>query len=146
MDLRIGVKILLKNEKGKFLLVKRSIERYATIAIRGSWDIVGGRIDPGTSLLENLKREVKEETGLEVISEPKPMYVQDIIYKDGVQNKYVVRISYLGQTKGEPILDKSECVDYKWLTLNELKENEDTDIYLKEIIDKGLVELMDNHS
>ncbi len=61
--LQVGVKVLLKNPEGKYLLVKRSPKAYPD-AICG-WELVGGRITPGIPLLENLKREVKEETGIQ---------------------------------------------------------------------------------
>ena len=83
--------------------------------------------------MENLKREVKEETGLEIISEPQLLDAQDIIL--GAE-RHVVRLTYTAQTKGEPILDTSENVEYKWLSIGELKAQEDLDVYVKEIVEK----------
>jgi 8-oxo-dGTP pyrophosphatase MutT (NUDIX family) len=134
MILQVGVKALLKNSEGKYLLLKRNMEKY--ISAKGIWDIVGGRIEPGTELLVNLKREVMEETGLEIISDPKLLYAQDIIR---APEKHVVRLTYLADTEGEVVLDTSENVEYKWLTPEEVKKQEDLDIYIKEIIDKGLI-------
>lgn len=133
MQLQVGVKIFLKNEEGKYLLVKRSAEKYK--GTNGSWDIVGGRIDPGSKLIENLRREVREETQLEIKSEPVLMYAQDILLED----KHVVRLTYVGEAEGELVLDVSENTEYKWMTLEEVKEQEDLDVYVKEIIEKGIV-------
>lgn len=135
IKLQVGVKIFLKNREGKFLLVRRNPEKYA--GANGSWDIVGGRINNGTKLLENLKREVKEETQLEIISEPKILYAQDIIPNG---ETHIVRLSYVGNTEGEPVLDSSENIQYKWLSIDEIKKQEDLDVYVKEIIDLGLIE------
>ncbi len=55
------MKILLKNKEGKYLLVRRNPKKYPEVGAK--WDIVGGRIEPGSSLIENLKREIKEEVG-----------------------------------------------------------------------------------
>ena len=55
--LQVGVKAFLKNKDGKYLLLQRSSLKYADT--KGAWDIVGGRIEPGTPLLDNLKREIK---------------------------------------------------------------------------------------
>ena len=132
MTLQVGVKIFLKNPEGKYLLIRRSPIKYP--GVKGEWDIVGGRINPGSSLLENLKREVKEETQLEIISVPRLIHAQDIIPN---QEKHIVRLSYVGETSGEPVLDTEENVEYKWLTFKELNEQENIDIYAKEIIDKG---------
>ena len=135
IKLQVGVKVFLKNKEGKFLLVRRNPEKYA--GANGNWDIVGGRITPGTKLIENLKREVEEETQLKIISEPKLLYAQDIIPNS---ERHIVRLSYVGNTEGEPVLDFSENIQYKWLSIDEIKKQEDLDVYVKEIIDLGLIE------
>jgi 8-oxo-dGTP pyrophosphatase MutT (NUDIX family) len=61
MELQVGVKILLENKEGKYLLLRKSPEKYPEMGSK--WEIVGGRIEPGQSLRENLKREVQEEIG-----------------------------------------------------------------------------------
>jgi ADP-ribose pyrophosphatase YjhB (NUDIX family) len=135
MILQVGVKIFLKNRDGKYLLMRRSPVKYP--GVKGEWDIPGGRINPGSLLIENLRREVKEETQLEIISEPRLIYAQDIIPNE---EKHVVRLSYIGETEGEPILDTSENVEYQWLSINEIKRHENVDIYAKKIIDSGALE------
>jgi len=134
ITLQVGVKAFLKNKDDKYLLLKRSTEKYKNT--KGVWDIVGGRIEPGSRLIENLKREVKEETQLEITSEPRLIFAQDIIPN---AEKHVVRLTYVADTEGEPILDMSENVEFKWLSIVELKKQEDLDIYVKEILDKDLV-------
>jgi len=76
MELQVGVKVLLRNKEGKYLLVRRSSEKYPEVG--ATWDLVGGRIDAGTLLQENLKREVKEEIGLTLKKEPMIVAAQDI--------------------------------------------------------------------
>ena len=132
--LQVGVKAFLKNGDNKYLLLRRSTEKYKNT--KGVWDIVGGRIDSGTRLIENLKREVKEETQLDIVSEPRLICAQDIIPN---AERHVVRLTYVADAQGEPILDTSENVEYKWLTAEELKNQGDLDIYVKEILDKGLL-------
>lgn len=134
MILQVGVKIFLKNKDGKYLLVKRSSEKYK--GVNGNWDIVGGRIDPGSKLIDNLRREVREETQLEMTSEPILICAQDIIPND---ERHIVRLSYVGDTDGEPILDTTENVEYKWLTIDEIKDQEDLDFYVAEILGKGIL-------
>ena len=129
MDLQVGVKILLKNEEGKYLVVRRSNEEYPEIG--AEWDIVGGRINAGFSLLENLKREVLEETGLQIKYEPKLIAAQDILKKE----KHVVRLTYLGLADGEVKLS-DEHSEYKWLSLKEISKLEPMDLYFKEVLSK----------
>lgn len=132
--LQVGVKAFLKNPEGKYLLVRRSPEKYKGTS--GSWDIVGGRIDPGSKLIENLKREIMEETQLEITSEPQLIYAQDILPNP---EKHVVRLTYIAETKGEPILDTSENIEFKWLTADEIFRHPDLDIYVQEVLAKGLL-------
>lgn len=133
MELQVGVKALLKNREGKYLLVRRSAEKYKNFV--GSWDIVGGRIEPGTPLIENLKREIKEEIGLEVRDKPKLIAAQDILRVPG---RHVVRLTYVAAIDGEPRLS-DESVEYRWHTVEELKSNDDIDVYFKELLDKNVL-------
>ncbi|MBY0376831.1 NUDIX domain-containing protein [Patescibacteria group bacterium] len=128
MDLQVGVKILLKNKEGKYLVVCRSAEKYPEAGAQ--WEIVGGRIDPGTSLFENLKREVMEETGLHIEDEIKLIAAQDILKTQ----KHIVRLTYIGEGDGEVKLS-DEHTDFKWVTLGEILKLEPLDTYLKEVLE-----------
>lgn len=134
MILQVGVKIFLQNPEGKYLFLHRNTEKYKDI--RGTWDIVGGRIDIGTPLMDNLRREVKEETQLEITSEPVLIYAQDILRGE---EKHVVRLSYVGETTGEPVLDTTENDQYRWVSRDELENLEDLDVYVQEILKKGIL-------
>ncbi len=50
LPLQVGVKALLKNKDGKYLLVRRNPKKYPDM--KPSWDIVGGRIDLDFTLLK----------------------------------------------------------------------------------------------
>ncbi len=128
MELQVGVKILLKNREGKFLLLKRSPGVYPEAA--NQWDIPGGRINPGTPLLDNLKREILEETQLTFTGEVQLLAAQDILRNP---EKHVVRLTYLGEMEGEPVLDKDHS-DFQWFALEELRKLENLDPYIREII------------
>ncbi len=132
-ELQVGVKILLKNTEGKYLILHRNIKKYPEVKTK--WDIVGGRIEPCMPLLENLKREIKEETQLDLVKEPKLIAAQDILRIPG---RHVVRLSYIGEISGEPILS-DEHIEYKWLNISEIKKLSDLDIYFRKLLDKGLI-------
>jgi ADP-ribose pyrophosphatase YjhB (NUDIX family) len=131
MTLQVGVKVLLKNKEGKILILKRSEEKYGKT--NGSWDIVGGRIDPGSQLIDNLKREMKEETQLELTSEPKLIAAQDIMLPE----RHIVRLTYTAHTDGEPILDVSESKSYRWVSFEELTTENDLDVFVKRLLTSG---------
>lgn len=123
----------MQNKEGKFLLLQRNLEKYPEVKKNDSLDIVGGRIQVGTPLLENLKREVFEETKLTLIEEPKLIAAQDILRPD----KHVVRLTYVGHVTGEPILDEDHD-SCKWLSDDEIKEEPGLDQYFKEVFLKYL--------
>ena len=127
--LQVGVKILLENEGRQYLLLRRSLEKYPEV--EGRWDIAGGRIDTGKTLMENLQREVSEETGLELIGIPRLIAAQDILRKTGY---HVVRLTYQGKAQGEVKLDTEENNTFKWYSWEELIKLDDVDVYLKELL------------
>ncbi len=130
IQLQVGVKALLKNPEGKYLLLHRDAEKYPEVKTK--WDIVGGRINPGQSLLDNLKREIKEETKLNLIKIPTLIAAQDILR---ISNRHIVRLTYSGEISGDPILDEDHD-EYKWLDISEIKnlpENE-LDSYFRELL------------
>ena len=131
LTLQVGVKLFLKNNDGVYLILKRSPAQYPHIV--NFWDIPGGRIIPGTTLLENLRREVFEETKLPVHNEPLLIYAQDILH---LPKKHIVRLTFSGTTSGEPILNE-EHVAHRWVTLEEMKSLSKLDEFTREVIEKN---------
>src|SRR3989344_3321747 len=134
MELQVGVKIILQNQEGKILLLHRNWEKYPEVKKDNSWDIVGGRINIGTPLMENLKREIFEEIKLNLTEEPKLIAAQDILRTD----KHVVRLTYFGKIEEEPKLDEYHD-SYKWLTKEEIKNKEGLDQYSKQVFEKYIL-------
>jgi ADP-ribose pyrophosphatase YjhB (NUDIX family) len=66
---QIGVKALITDDNGKILLLD-SGEWHLKHQTQ-HWDIPGGRIQEGHTVLGTLQREVEEETGIAKINEPK---------------------------------------------------------------------------
>jgi len=119
-------------EHDRVLLVKR-----VHPPIQGQWSIPGGVLEVGEFVREAAKREVREETGLEV--EPGELLgVFDRILRDPdkrVQYHYVL-IDFLCKYVGGELLAASDAAEVRWFTLEELPElslAEDT----LEVIHKG---------
>jgi ADP-ribose pyrophosphatase YjhB (NUDIX family) len=127
--LQVGVKSLLVNTKGEFLILKRNSVKYKGLG--NVWDIPGGRIDGVESLAQNLKREVKEETGISRVTLISLLAAQDII-KPGF---HVIRLTYLSRvTSDKVVLDNVEHTEYLWVTLEDLVKTKGLDPYLKGIL------------
>ena len=131
--LQVGVKALLRNPEGKYLLMHRA-QREAHVPPK--WDIIGGRIDAGTTLYENLQREVMEEAGLVLTSPVRLLAAQDI---RTIPERHVVRLTYFGEIEGEPRLSE-EHTDWRWFTMEEIEalKLDELDKFFKELLDQGL--------
>ncbi|OHA21255.1 MAG: hypothetical protein A2849_00460 [Candidatus Taylorbacteria bacterium RIFCSPHIGHO2_01_FULL_51_15] len=136
IPLQVEVKIFLRNEKGKYLLLKRSPIRYPNI--KNCWDIVGGRIFPGTSLLENIEREVFEETRLRILGTPELISVQDILR---LPEKHIVRLTFSGVTSGDPVLDE-EHLEFAWMTLEQIQTIKKLDEFTREILENNFSKIL----
>ena len=93
------------------------------------WDIVGGRIDPGMPLLDNLKREILEETELVLDKEPRLIAAQDILRPD----RHVVRLTFVGEIEGQPVLNE-EHDEFGWFSVEEVKQLDKLDPFVAEIL------------
>lgn len=135
IKLEVGVKILLKNKEGKYLFLRRNPDKYRDLG--NKWDIVGGRINAGKSLLENLKREIKEETKLSLKQKPTLIAAQDIFVSDKHQ---VVRLTYIGEVNGEPVLSV-EHSQYSWLSREDIynTSRDEFDQAFAELLNKNIV-------
>jgi len=58
------------------VLILREADTYRDGTNKGKYDVVGGKVKPGERFSEGLKREVKEETGLD-IKIGKPFHVEE---------------------------------------------------------------------
>jgi len=132
MDVIIGVKACIVDD-GKILLMRRSKD-YGDIS--GTWDIPGGRTSPGEEPVEGLRREVKEETGMEISEVLRPLDARTV-FNDG--KKQIVRITFLCKAEGEVNISE-EHTDFYWFELKTL-DVDMKDNFLKEVLD----ELKQNH-
>ena len=117
MLLEVGVKAVIKNSNGLYLLLLRAKPYHGENKCK--WDIPGGRINPGEELEKALAREITEETGLKMVGKPHIIYAQDILR---VVGKHTVRLTYLVKVKGKVKIDPLEHKDYGWFSIGEIKK------------------------
>lgn len=115
MILQVGVKALIQNEKEQYLFLRRS--QVVGDQTEITWDIPGGRIDAGEVLVDALKREIAEETGMILSGEPVLVAAQDIFVKK--KDYHVVRLTYRVRAVGTVKLS-DEHQELCWLSVDEL--------------------------
>ena len=109
----VGVGALIV-EAGKILLVRRAQE-----PLKGRWSIPGGLLELGEPLQDGVRREVREETGLEV--EPtEPIEILDRIYcEEGRVRYHYVIVDYLCRVTGGSLQAASDAAEVHWATRSE---------------------------
>jgi len=95
-------------KENKLLLIKHKK--------KNMWLPVGGHVEPGETLLEALKREIKEEVSLIIKCREKPFFV--LREKGETTNHYTCK--YLS---GKIKIMKEEIKDFKWLTKKEVNNS-----------------------
>ena len=97
-------KVVLIDDNDQILILKRSenLEKFAN-----EWDFPGGHTEVGESDLDALRREVKEETSLDIASP------EEILQKG--------RIKFYKTRQFSGIIELSgEHTEYKWVTIENL--------------------------
>ncbi len=124
---------LIINDSGDILLVK-------SYKWNNFWSVPGGHIELGERAEEAVKREVKEEVGLDV--EPiKMLMVQQAVYpKNFMAPKHFIFMDFLCRTKSSEVkLDNREIQGSKWVT-PEAALQEKLEEFTRNLVEKYLSE------
>lgn len=77
---RLIVVPVIFDPQGRILVCKKPIGKGV---FPGQWGLPGGGVEPGERLVEALRREVKEEVGLEL------EHIQPLHFKEGIEAKHL---------------------------------------------------------
>lgn len=115
---RVGIGVMISNEKGEILLGLRHGSHG-----EGEWSFPGGHLEWGGTMEETARREVKEETGLE-IRQLKLISVADERQYLLANDKHYVNIGFWSQyLGGEALVTEPErWLEWRWFDINELPE------------------------
>ena len=105
-------------EDGKILLVERGKE-----PLKGYWSLPGGIVETGEKLVEGIRREVAEETGLDV----EPYFMFEIFERiipdaEGKPEYHYVLIDYLCRRLGGEPAAASDVSQVAWVAEPELRD------------------------
>jgi 8-oxo-dGTP pyrophosphatase MutT (NUDIX family) len=118
----VGIVVCL-SDKQQFLILRRSnLDERA-----GQWTMPGGHVDLEDNSIEaGAVRELREEANL-------TCQISDLTYLGSPKEKkyYFLALKWSGDVsvdKPNPKTDEIEHDDYKWATINEIKDIDDTNI------------------
>lgn len=122
------VSAIIFNPEGKILLCKSHKwgDKYV---------IPGGHIELGEKMEEALKREILEETGLNIY-DIKLISLKESIYSNTFQEKkHFIFIDYICKTTSSNVSLNDEAEEYQWVNIDEI-ENYNLGGFTKELLMK----------
>ena len=113
----IGTAFLPIDKSNKKILVsKRSMNKKY---FPGYWEVIGGNLEFGEDFSDCVIREVKEEINCNIKNlthlHSRTMYLNDLMY---------ITVAYYGEILEEPVFNKNEISEIKWITENEIDDFE----------------------
>ncbi len=113
---------LVWSQRGELLICKMKADRGV---FPGQWGFPGGGIDPGEHMEAALRRELREELGIEVLN------IRAAFFKDGVFEKlyidgstkaqYLIFLVFHCEAESESILLNEEFDEYRWVSEADLQ-------------------------
>jgi 8-oxo-dGTP diphosphatase len=133
---KVGVGVMIQNEQGEVLLGLRQGSHGA-----GEWCFPGGHLEWGETIFDTARREVLEETGLEIMDFELISVADEVRYLE-TDNKHYLNIGVKGRYQGgEPmVMEPNKCVEWRWFSLDSLPAYlfEGTELTLKNYLDKKI--------
>ena len=119
---------LLLDDAGRLLLARRAVAPY-----QGRWDLPGGFLEEGEHPLEGLRRELREETGLEV--EPTAFVgVWMDRYGDEDDGEHTLNLYWTARADGEPTA-ADDVSEVRWFDPDALPAPEELAFHMPLVLD-----------
>ncbi len=99
---------LILNNEGKILLVK-------TYKWKDKYIIPGGHIELGETMEEALKREIKEETNLDITDLNFLCAKENVFGDEFHKKKHLIWLTFSCKANGNNVILNKEGQDYKWI-------------------------------
>ena len=123
--------IVLHPDNTRILIVKRKEDEEIH---GGKWMLPGGKLEEDESLFDALKREILEETGIEIENEKE--YINDYIFQRPT-GELILGMTFLIRAINDDVkLNMKEYDDFAWIATEELDEYDYLE-YIKPEIDKA---------
>ena len=109
----IAVGAVIQDNTGKILLVKHKRERGGYW--QGKWICPGGKLELGEEIKQGIKREVKEETDLEIELVAPLIPFDRVVKTNGETSLHVIYIDYIARLAGGKLKAGSDVGEAWWV-------------------------------
>jgi mutator protein MutT len=112
----VGAGAIIVDKQGRLFLARRGAKAKNE---RGLWEFPGGSVEFGETLAETLRREMREEFGVEIAVGELLDVVDHILKEEG---QHWISPTFLCTiTSGEPrIMEPEKCAEIGWFRTNEI--------------------------
>ncbi|QGA80198.1 NUDIX domain-containing protein [Candidatus Nanohalobium constans] len=125
---------LILNDRNEIFLMKSP-------KWENQWLVPGGKVEKGDSMKETIRKEIREETNLEVTD------IEFLEVKDGgnpddfERDTHFIFLNFVCRAESEDVeLDQREAVEYKWIdpreALNSINLNNSTADFIRNYLEK----------
>ncbi|HEX5169804.1 MAG TPA: isopentenyl-diphosphate Delta-isomerase [Cyclobacteriaceae bacterium] len=115
--------VLLFNSKGELLIQKRAASKYHSA---GLWtNTCCSHPLPGEKIEDATQRKLKQEMGIDI----QPEFAYKFIYRAAFENglvEYEFDHVFTGTFDGQPVINRDEVGDWKFISMNDLLEEIET--------------------
>ena len=125
----ISASAVIEGKGGEILLISEGDMPYHKL-----WVIPGGYVKPEETVKQAVVREVKEETGLEVLATELVGVYDDFISEEDCPVHHIL-IAYVVEVVGGGIIFSQEARAYKWMRLDEALNSPEIPAVFKRIFD-----------
>lgn len=108
----VCVGALVREPGGRVLLVR-------TTKWRGAWGVPGGKVEWGESLVDAVKREFTEETGLSLSGIEYVQTQEAVLSPEFHKPAHMLLVDFLATSPWQNILPNEEIEAWAWVTLDE---------------------------
>ena len=133
--------IFIFNSSGKLMLQRRALKKYHN---GGIWtNTVCSHPQPEESYEQAIHRRLQEEMGFDCDLEQKGCFIYQAKFPNGlIEHEY--DCVFVGYYNNDPILNPDEAMDWKWISLPDLKNKinknpESYTFWMKEILRKNIL-------
>lgn len=126
----VCVGALVWGPDGRVLLVR-------TTKWRGAWGVPGGKVDWGETLVDAVKRELREEVGLELFDVLYAQTQEAVLSEEFWRPAHLLLVDYFASADTHAVTPNEEIEAWAWVTLDDALEYP-LNTFTRTLVDRAL--------